>query len=67
MSKLGFDHRERHNVSITIADYLLTRLIELGVGHMLGVPGDYNLWFLEQTIKNSDIAFVGYCNELNAA
>lgn len=53
--------------SVTIADYLLGRLAEIGVRHMFGVPGDFNLWFLEQTIKNSDIRFVGCCNELNAA
>jgi indolepyruvate decarboxylase len=34
---------------------------------MFGVPGDFNLWFLEHTIKGSDIRFVGCCNELNAA
>ena len=45
-------------MSITIADYVLTRLAELGVRHMCGVPGAFNLWFLEQTIKNSDITFV---------
>jgi indolepyruvate decarboxylase len=54
-------------MSISSADYVLTRLAEFGVRHMFGVPGDFNLWFLEQTIKNSDITFVGCCNELNAA
>src|ERR1700730_16806273 len=54
-------------MTITIADYLLTRLAELGVHHMFGVPGDFNLWFLEEMIKNSDIRLVGCCNELNAA
>jgi TPP-dependent 2-oxoacid decarboxylase len=34
---------------------------------MFGVPGDFNLWFLEQLITNSDVKFVGCCNELNAA
>ena len=53
-------------MTITIADYLLTRLAELGVHHMFGVPGDFNLWFLEQLITNSDVKFVGCCNELNA-
>jgi Thiamine pyrophosphate enzyme, N-terminal TPP binding domain len=54
-------------MSITIAEYLLTRLAELGVRYMFGVPGDFNLWFLEQTTQNSDITFVGCCHELNAA
>ena len=34
---------------------------------MFGVPGDFNLWFLEQTIRGGSINFVGCCNELNAA
>jgi indolepyruvate decarboxylase len=28
----------------TVADYLLDRLSEVGVGHLFGVPGDYNLF-----------------------
>ena len=39
----------------------------MGVRHMFGVPGDFNLWFLEQTVRNGSIDFVGCCNELNAA
>jgi indolepyruvate decarboxylase len=54
-------------MSISIGQYLLARLSELGVRHMFGVPGDFNLWFLEQTIKDSSITFVGCCNELNAS
>jgi len=34
---------------------------------MFGVPGDFNLWFLEQTIREGSINFIGCCNELNAA
>jgi hypothetical protein len=52
---------------LTIANYLLARLTELGVRQMFGVPGDFNLWFLEQTINSSDITFIGCCNELNAS
>jgi len=51
---------------ITIAEYLLTRLKEIGVDHLFGVPGDFVLGFLNQVLK-SDIQFVGTCNELNAA
>jgi indolepyruvate decarboxylase len=53
-------------VQTTIGDYLLQRLSELGVRHMFGVAGDFNLWFLEQAAK-SEVKFVGCCNELNAA
>lgn len=51
---------------ITVAEYLITRLKELGVDHLFGVPGDFVLGFFNQVLK-SDLKFVGTCNELNAA
>jgi indolepyruvate decarboxylase len=54
-------------VRISVGDYLLKRLGEIGVHYLFGVPGDYNLWFLEQAERSNHIEFVGCCNELNAA
>lgn len=54
-------------MKLTIGEYLLKRLKEIGVAHIIGVPGDYNLQFLEQIEYETDITFVGTCNELNAA
>lgn len=51
---------------ITVAEYLLIRLKEIGVDHLFGVPGDFVLGFLNQVLK-SEITYVGTCNELNAA
>src|SRR5512140_3472474 len=51
---------------ITVAEYLLTRLKEIGVDHLFGVAGDFVLGFLNQVMK-SDVKYVGTCNELNAA
>jgi indolepyruvate decarboxylase len=51
---------------ITVAEYLLTRLKEIGVDHLFGVPGDFVLGFLNQVLK-SDLKYIGTCNELNAA
>ncbi len=51
---------------ITVAEYLLTRLKEIGVDHLFGVPGDFVLGFLNQVMK-SNLKYVGTCNELNAA
>ena len=34
---------------ITVAEYLLIRLKELGMDHLFGVPGDLVLGFLNQT------------------
>lgn len=53
--------------SIPIGDYLLTRLREAGIGHLIGVPGDFNLAFLEQVLAHRGMEWVGACNELNAA
>ena len=54
------------NSEITVAEYLLTRLKEIGVDHLFGVPGDFVLGFFNQVLK-SDLKYVGTCNELNAA
>ncbi|HEY3321849.1 MAG TPA: thiamine pyrophosphate-binding protein [Planctomycetota bacterium] len=51
---------------ITVAEYLLARLKEIGVDHLFGVPGDFVLGFFNQVLK-SDLKYVGTCNELNAA
>jgi len=54
-------------VRLTIGEFLLHRLQQMGVAHVLGVPGDYNLQFIEQFKQVDGIEFVGTCNELNAA
>ena len=51
---------------ITVSEYLLFRLKEIGVDHLFGVPGDFVLGFLNQVLK-SGLMYVGTCNELNAA
>jgi indolepyruvate decarboxylase len=54
-------------MSTTIGDYLLSRLAEMGVRHMFGVPGDFSLLFLERATQAGAPEFVGCCNELNAS
>lgn len=51
----------------TVGDYLLRRLREVGVSHIFGVPGDYQLEFLDQIEAMDGIEWVGNCNELNAS
>src|SRR5450631_1713738 len=51
---------------ITVADYLISRLKEIGVDHIFGVPGDFVLGFFNQVLK-SEVKYIGTCNELNAA
>lgn len=50
---------------IDLAKYLFTRLHQLGVGSIHGVPGDYNLTALDY-IEPAGLYWVGNANELNA-
>lgn len=52
---------------LTVSDYLLQRLNEIGIDHLFGVPGDFNLAFLDRVIAHPRLAWVGCANELNAA
>ncbi|MEU1620778.1 thiamine pyrophosphate-binding protein [Streptomyces sp. NPDC005722] len=56
-----------HDPPATVADHLLDRLADLGVSHVFGVPGDYNLAFLDRVLAHPRIAWVGTANELGAA
>ncbi|KAG5494057.1 hypothetical protein JKF63_01891 [Porcisia hertigi] len=51
----------------TVGCYLLDRLAEVGCDHIFGVPGDFNLRFLDDVMTHSSIKWVGMANELNAA
>jgi len=51
----------------TVSDYLVTRLAELGIRHIFGVPGDYTLAFLDRVLASGQVSWVGNANELNAA
>lgn len=57
----------RHKVKMTIGNFLFLRLRQIGIGHVFGVPGDFNLQLLEQIKEVEGIEFVGNCNELNAS
>lgn len=50
----------------TIGDYLLDRLAELGVTELFGVPGDFNLHFLDHVVDHPTVRWIGSANELNA-
>jgi TPP-dependent 2-oxoacid decarboxylase len=51
--------------SVTVSEFLLARLHELGLRHIFGVPGDYVLDFLDRIVE-SPIKHIATCNELNA-
>lgn len=50
---------------VDIAEYLFTRLKQVGLESVHGVPGDYNLVALDY-IPKCGLKWVGNCNELNA-
>jgi indolepyruvate decarboxylase len=50
-----------------IGDFLLRRLHEVGIGHLFGVPGDFNLELLQQLEDGGHLKWVGTCSELNAS
>ena len=51
----------------SIGNFLLRRLQEAGIRHIFGVPGDYNLELMQQLENRGEPAWIGNCNELNAA
>ncbi|KAF2025159.1 thiamine pyrophosphate enzyme [Setomelanomma holmii] len=51
--------------TIPLASYLFTRLRQLGIGSVHGVPGDFNLELLDY-IPLASLLWVGSVNELNA-
>ena len=51
---------------VSVAEYLLIRLKQMGIDHLFGVPGDFVLGFLNEVLE-SEVQYIGTCNELNAA
>ncbi|TFK28011.1 pyruvate decarboxylase [Coprinopsis marcescibilis] len=57
----------RGSERISVGNYLLARLAQLDVKQMFGLPGDFNLGFLDLVEDHPIMNWVGNCNELNAA
>jgi len=53
-------------MTTTVGEYLLTRLKQLGIDHVFGVPGDFALGFNKLIEDSKIVQWVGTCNELNA-
>ncbi|ARC57880.1 Alpha-keto-acid decarboxylase [Frondihabitans sp. 762G35] len=53
--------------TVTVGQYLATRLGQLGATHVFGLPGDYNLSLLDEMLTVPTFHWVGSTNELNAA
>ncbi|VUG17546.1 PDC6 [Brettanomyces bruxellensis] len=53
--------------TISLATYIFTRLKQIGVDTVFGVPGDFNLAFLDHIDEVPNLRWAGNANELNAA
>ncbi|CAG8522135.1 14719_t:CDS:2 [Funneliformis mosseae] len=49
-----------------VGTYLIKRLKELGIKHVFGVPGDFNMDILDFVEDEEGIEWIGGCNELNS-
>ncbi|WIA21682.1 hypothetical protein OEZ85_000852 [Tetradesmus obliquus] len=50
----------------SLGTFLAGRLVEVGVSHLFGVPGDFNLTLLDQFVAYDGLQTIWTCNELNA-
>lgn len=53
-------------MSVSTGDYIFERLKQVGVDHIFGVPGDFNMPLLDHIYNIKGLQWVGCCNELNA-
>jgi indolepyruvate decarboxylase len=55
------------NTPRTVIQYVLSRLQEIGITDVFGVPGDYSFPVTDAICNDPDMRWIGCCNELNAA
>jgi indolepyruvate decarboxylase len=54
-------------MSQTVIDYVLSRLKQLGIKDVFGVPGDYSFGISDAICTDPEVRWIGCSNELNAA
>jgi indolepyruvate decarboxylase len=54
-------------MSKTVIQYVLSRLREIGVADIFGVPGDFSFPINDAICTSKEVRWIGCCNELNAA
>lgn len=54
-------------MQIKVSDYIARRLLNLGIDHVFGLPGDFNFNILDSVIQAPGLTWVNCTNELNAA
>jgi len=53
-------------MSVTVIEFILGRLHDIGVNDIFGVPGDYAFPLHDAIVAHPDVNWIGCCNELNA-
>jgi indolepyruvate decarboxylase len=51
----------------TVVEYVLSRLVALGITDVFGVPGDFAFPLNDAISEHKEMRWVGCCNELNSA
>ena len=54
-------------MKMRVGQYLIDALYNAGVEEIFGVPGDFNLTFLDDVIDHEHVSWIGNTNELNAS
>ncbi|MEJ0051961.1 MAG: thiamine pyrophosphate-binding protein [Methylovirgula sp.] len=54
-------------MTLTVIQHVLSRLHDIGIDDVFGVPGDYAFPVNDAICDDANIRWVGCCNELNAA
>ncbi|KAJ9073567.1 hypothetical protein DSO57_1014957 [Entomophthora muscae] len=52
---------------MSVGQFLVLRLFQIGVLDVFGVPGDFNMEFLDLVEDFKGVEWIGCCNELNAS
>ncbi|NAZ75129.1 indolepyruvate decarboxylase [Kineococcus sp. T13] len=52
--------------TVSVGAYLARRLEQLGLRHLFGLPGDFNLALLDELLGAGGLRWIGSSNELNA-
>ena len=54
-------------MSQTVIEHVLSRLKQLGIKDVFGVPGDFSFGISDAICNDPELRWIGNCNELNAA
>lgn len=52
---------------MTVSEYIVHRLAQLGITEVFGVPGDYAFGLADAVCRSKEVRWIGCANELNAA